>query len=260
MRKFVLANQKGGTAKTTSSVNLASCLAHEGKKVLLVDLDPQAHATVYLGFNPYTLEKTLYEVITDDINIKETLLTSEIEGLDLIPSHINLSSAEIELVSHMGRENVLRDKLKVFEKFYDYLIIDCPPSLGLLTINALNAVNQVIIPVQAEFFALEGTGKLVRTIEVVKNRLNKDIEIYKVLITRYDGRKNICKDVAGKIKNHFKKKVFKTKIRDNVKLSESPSYGKPITLYAPSSAGCKDYRELAKEVIKDERKKNRTRK
>lgn len=251
MRKIVLANQKGGSSKTTTTVNLAACLALKKKRVLLIDADPQAHATIHVGINPYELDATLYEVLIHSQDINEVIVPTEMDGLDIVPSHINLSAAEIELVTHLGRENVLRDMVAGIQKRYDYLLIDCPPSLGLLTINSLNAVTEIIIPIQAEFFALEGTSKLMRTINVVKERLNPNLRIYKALVTRYDGRKNICKDVEQKIHEHFKKKVFKTRIRDNVKLTEAPSYGKPVALYSPSSNGNKDYMSLAKEVMAD---------
>ncbi|BBM82735.1 ParA family protein [Candidatus Uabimicrobium amorphum] len=251
MIKIALANQKGGCAKSTTSVNLAACLAAKNKKVLLIDADPQAHATIHLGVNPYQMEHTLYDLLLHNKKAKDVIVQTATKNLHVIPSHIDLSAAEIELVTHIGRESVLRDQLKGLGKKYDYLLIDCPPSLGLLTINALNAVDRIIIPIQAEFFALEGSGKLLQTVDVIKERLNPKLEVYKVLITRYDSRKNICKDVADKIGQHFAKKVFKTKIRENVKLAEAPSYGKPITTYAPNSNGKKDYASLAKEVIKD---------
>lgn len=264
MRKFAVANQKGGSAKTTTAVNLAACLAIQKNKVLLVDCDPQAQATIHLGINPYNLNYTLYDVLIHNHAAQDTVLPTEISGLYLVPSHINLSGAEIELVSYIGRENVLRDKLLTLGSDYDYMILDCPPSLGLLTINALNTVNEIIIPVQAEFFALEGTGKLVKTIDVIRERLNPQLGILGVLITRYDGRKNICKDVAQKVEEHFQSKVFKTYIRDNVKLAEAPSYGKAVIFFAPGSSGSKDYMDLAQEIIKggnvDGKHQNRTRK
>lgn len=255
MIKFALVNQKGGCNKTTSAVNIATCLAKKKKKVLLIDIDPQAHATIYLGINPYTLKQSIYEVLIKSAEIKDTIVPTNIKGLEVLPSHINLSGAEIELVNHFGRENVLRDKLKTIENNYDYILIDCPPSLGLLTINALNAVDQLIVPIQAEFFALEGAGKLINTVELVRERLNPNLSIFKVLITRYDGRKNICKDVAQNIQTYFKDKVFKTIIRENVKLAESPSYGQPIILYAPKSIGSKDYINLTEEILKHAKNK-----
>ena len=175
MKKFAVATQKGGSSKTTTAVNLAACLAKKRKTVLLIDADPQAHATIHLGINPYQAPFTLYDVLLHSRDMEKALIETEIGGLEIVPSHINLSAAEIELASHLGRENILRDKLARLEKKYDYLIIDCPPSLGLITINALNAVKEIIIPIQAEFFALEGTGKLLRTVEVVKERLNPDL-------------------------------------------------------------------------------------
>lgn len=250
MRAIAIINQKGGSGKTTTAVNLGACLAQRGKKVLLVDADPQAHATIHLGLNPYELEKTLYDIITNSQPADEAICPTPVKGLDLIPSHIELSGAEVELASVVGRERVLKDSLQSCRRKYDYLLIDCPPSLGLLTLNALNAVQEVFIPIQAEFFALEGMTKLLKTIEIVKARLNRKLEVTGVLITLYDVRKNICRDVAEQVEKHFAGKVFKTMIRDNVKLAEAPSYKEPIVTYAPTSHGSQDYQQLAREVVK----------
>ena len=249
MRAIAVINQKGGSGKTTTAVNLGACLAQQGKNVLLVDADPQAHATIHLGLNPYELEKTLYDIIANSWPADEAIYPSQLEGLEVIPSHIELSGAEIELASVIGRESVLKDGLSTCWERYDYLLIDCPPSLGLLTLNALNAVQEVFIPIQAEFFALEGMTKLLKTIDIVKARLNRKLEVTGVLITLYDARKNICRDVAGQIGQYFTGKVFKTMIRDNVKLAEAPSYKEPISIYAPTSYGSQDYQQLAREVM-----------
>jgi len=251
-RIIAIVNQKGGSGKTTTAVNLSTCLALEGKKVLLVDLDPQAHTTIHLGIKPHELKFSVYDVFAGSLEIAATIIPVSIQNLHIIPSHINLSGVEIELSSAVGREKVLKDSIAPVRKNYNYIIIDCPPSLGLLTLNALNASREVFIPIQAEFFALEGVSKLLRTINIVKERLNRKIEITGIILTMYDARKNICKDAAQKVKEFFKNKVFKTKIRDNVKLAEAPSYGQPIIVYAPKSYGSQDYQELAREVISNE--------
>lgn len=248
-RAITITNQKGGSGKTTTAVNLGACLARLGKKVLLVDIDPQAHATIHLGLKPFELESTIRNVLMDSQPPEGTIVHTLVEGLDILPSHISLSGAEIELAGVVGRENMLRDGLRKCKRKYDYVLIDCPPSLGLLTLNALKAAQEVLIPIQTEFFALEGMSKLLRTIDVVKERINRGLEITGIVLTMFDGRKNICKDVVEKVEDHFKGKVFKTKIRDNVKLAEAPSYGQPIILYAPRSYGSQDYQKLAKEVV-----------
>jgi chromosome partitioning protein len=248
MRVITITNQKGGSGKTTTAVNLGAALAQMKKKVLLVDVDPQAHATIHVGLKPHELVHTLYDVLMNSWPADQTLLKTQVEGLDILPSHIDLSGAEIELASAVGRESVLKESLRDL-KGYDFVLMDCPPSLGLLTLNALNAGKEVFITIQAEFFALEGMSKLLKTIELVKQRLNKELEITGVILTLFDGRKNICNDVAKRVEEHFKGKVFKTRIRDNVKLAEAPSYGQPVTMYAPESYGSQDYKRLAKEVI-----------
>jgi len=253
MRKIAIINQKGGSGKTTTVINLGTYLAEYGKKVLLIDLDPQSHTTIHLGFEPPNIEKSVYDILVNNTSIKDVMLKSNQENLFILPSKIELASAEIELVNTVGREIVLRDALKKEKINFDYILMDCPPSLGLLTLNALTTAKEVFIPIQAEFFALEGLTKLLQTIEIVKSRINPDLKISGVILTLFDKRKNICKDVAEKVEKHFKDKVFKTKIRDNVRLAEAPSFGKSILYFAPHSHGGEDYKKLAKEVLKQEK-------
>jgi len=248
-RIIAIINQKGGSGKTTTTVNLGACLAGLGKKILLVDIDPQAHTTTHLGFKPHEIEITIYDVLINSQSVDKTITKTLVEKLDILPSNVKLSGAEIELVNIVGRENMLKDRIKGLNDKYDYILIDCPPSLGILTLNALNTAQELFIPIQAEFFALEGMTKLLQTIKVVKERLNRELEISGIILTMFDGRKNICRDVTQKVEEFFKEKVFKTRIRDNVKLAEAPSYGQPVILYAPRSYGSLDYQELAKEVL-----------
>jgi chromosome partitioning protein len=260
MRKIAVINQKGGSGKTTTVVNAGSAIAEMGQKVLLIDLDPQAHTTIHLGFEPFKLEKSVYDVLINDTAFDEVLLETQTKNLFLLPAKIELASAEIELVNTIGREIILRESLKKSKNDFDYIFIDCPPSLGLLTLNALTTAAEVIIPIQAEFFALEGLTKLVQTIQLVTERINPATHISGVLITMFDKRKNICKEVAERVKKHFGDRVFKTKIRENVKLAEAPSFGQTIFEFAPNSHGAEDYRKLAKEIIMGgEHEKKRTR-
>ena len=248
-RIIAITNQKGGSGKTTTTVNLGACLAGLGKKILLVDIDPQAHTTTHLGFKPHEIEITICDALINSQPVDKIITKTLVEKLDILPSNVNLSGVEIELVNIVGRENILKDRIKELNNKYDYILIDCPPSLGILTLNALNTAQELFIPIQAEFFALEGMTKLLQTIKVVKERLNGKIEVSGIILTMFDGRKNICRDVTQKVEEFFKEKVFKTRIRDNVKLAEAPSYGQPVILYAPRSYGSLDYQELAKEVI-----------
>jgi chromosome partitioning protein len=255
MRKIAIINQKGGSGKTTTVVNLGYYLAKFGKSVLLIDLDPQSHTTIHLGFEPPSIKKSLYNLLLNQTDLKEVLKETNYKNLYLIPSKIDLASAEIELVNEVGREIILKKILEKNRVRYDYIIMDCPPSLGLLTLNALTTAKEVFIPIQAEFFALEGLTKLFQTIKIVKERINPELEISGIIITMYDKRKNICRDVEKKVENYFKDKVFKTRIRENVRLAEAPSYGKAIGDFDENSYGAEDYENLAKEVMKQEIKK-----
>lgn len=255
MRKIAVINQKGGSGKTTTVVNLGYYLREFGKKVLLIDLDPQAHTTIHLGFEPPNIKKSLYDLLVNQTPLNEVLKETPYKNLHLIPSKIELASAEIELVNEVGREIILREILKKNRVKYDYIIMDCPPSLGLLTLNALTTAKEVFIPIQAEFFALEGLTKLFQTIKIVKERINPELEITGIIITMYDRRKNICRDVERKVEEYFKDKVFKTRIRENVRLAEAPSFGKAIGDFDPVCHGAEDYKSLTEEVIKQENKK-----
>ncbi len=249
MRRIAIINQKGGSGKTTTVVNLGAAVTEKRFRVLLIDLDPQAHTTIHLGFEPFKLEKSIYDVLVNEVNPDEVILETHVKNLFLLPAKIELASAEIEMVNTIGREIVLRESLKKSKNNYDYILIDCPPSLGLLTLNALTTASEVIIPIQAEFFALEGLTKLIQTVQLVTERINPSTHISGVLITMFDKRKNICKEVAEHVANHFGKKVFKTKIRENVKLAEAPSFGQTIFEFAKNSHGAADYRKLAKEIL-----------
>jgi chromosome partitioning protein len=255
MRKIAVINQKGGSGKTTTVVNIGDFLAKKNKKVLLIDLDPQSHTSIHLGFEPPKVKKSVYDVLVNGLKIKDVIHETGKENLFVIPASIELASAEIELVNAVGREVILRDLLLDSKVKFDYVIMDCPPSLGLLTLNALTAAGEVFIPIQAEFFALEGLTKLLQTINVVKERINKKLQITGIIITMFDGRKNICRDVETRIDKYFKNNVFKTRIRDNVRLAEAPSYGKTIREFASKSHGSEDYRKLTNEILRQEKKK-----
>lgn len=247
---IALANQKGGVGKTTTSMNLAASLATFEKKVLLIDADPQANASSGLGVNIQEVDCSIYECLINHTDIKEAIYTTDIEGLDIVPSHIDLVGAEIEMLNLDNREKVLKNVLETVNDEYDYILIDCSPSLGLITVNALTAANSVIIPVQCEYFALEGISKLLNTIRIIKSKLNPSLEIEGFLLTMFDSRLRLANQIYDEVKRHFQELVFKTVIKRNVKLSEAPSHGLPVILYDADSAGAKDHLALAQEIIK----------
>ena len=246
---IALANQKGGVGKTTTTINLAASLATLAKTVLVVDADPQANSSSGLGVDIKQVESSLYECIIDHVDVRDAIYTTDVEGLDIIPSHINLVGAEIEMLNMNNREKILRNMLAPIRDEYDYILIDCCPSLGLTTVNSLTAADSVIIPVQCEYFALEGISKLLNTIKIIKSKLNPKLEIEGFLLTMYDSRLKLANQIYDEVKRHFQELVFKTVIQRNVKLSESPSHGLPVILYDADSTGSKNHLALAKEII-----------
>jgi len=244
----VIANQKGGVGKTTTAINLAACIAVAEKKTLLIDTDPQSNATSGVGIAP-SEGKTIYQVLVGDLDAGEAVIESQMPYLSVLPSHINLVGAEIEMVELENRERRMANALQSIKQDYDFIIVDCPPSLGLLTLNALTAADSVLIPVQCEYFALEGLGQLFNTINMVKKNLNPNLDIEGVLLTMYDSRLRLSNQIFDEVKRYFGNKVFKTVVSRNIRLSEAPSFGKPIILYDALSSGTRNYMELAKEVM-----------
>ncbi len=247
-RIIAIANQKGGVGKTTTSTNLSACLAELNKKVLLIDIDPQGNATSGVGVDKNSLENTVYEMIIGECELKDCLLENVLDNLDLLPSNVNLSGAEIDLIGVESREFILKKQIDTIKDKYDFIIIDCPPSLSMLTVNAMTTADTVLVPIQCEYYALEGLSQLIHTINLVKARLNPELEIEGVVFTMYDARTNLSLEVVENVKANLKQNVYKTIIPRNIRLAEAPSHGLPINLYDSKSAGAESYRLLAEEV------------
>lgn len=248
-RVIAVANQKGGVGKSTTAINLSACLAEKGKKVLAIDIDPQGNTTSGLGVEKDSAEITLYELLLGEVEIDHAIIKNVVDNVDLIPSNVNLSGAEIELPRIRDKEYILKNNVDKVRDRYDYIIMDCPPSLNMLTINALTASNSVLVPIQCEYYALEGLSQLIHTIELVKDRLNEGLFIEGVVFTMYDARTNLSMQVVENVKNHLQQYIYQTIIPRNVRLAEAPSYGQPITIYDSRSTGAESYRLLAEEVI-----------
>ena len=250
-RIIAIANQKGGVGKTTTTVNLAACLAEAGKRVLVIDMDPQGNTTSGFGIEKDSIENTVYQVLIGECDLAEAIQTTAVKRLDIVTSNINLTGAEIELLNVEEKEYILRKEAEAVENRYDYIIIDCPPSLNMLTVNAMTTADTVLIPIQCEYYALEGLSQLMYTIDLVKNRLNEDLMVEGVVFTMYDSRTNLSAQVVENVRDNLEYNIYNTIIPRNVRLAEAPSYGMPITVYDPKSAGAESYRKLAKEVIKN---------
>ena len=249
MKKIAFCNQKGGVAKTTSAINIAAYLALNGKKTLLIDLDPQANATSGLGVNKSEIKNSIYNVLHEHIGLEQAITPTAIDNLFIIPSNISLTGAEVELVNVMGREYRLQKAIQEMNEEFDFIIFDCPPSLGLLTINGLTAATSVIIPIQCEYYALEGLSQLVKTLDLIKDNLNSSLKIEGVLMTLADYRTNLTKEVINEVNEYFGEKVYKTIIPRTIKLTEAPGFGQPIALYAENSTGAKKYSDVVKEIL-----------
>lgn len=256
MKIIAIANQKGGVGKTTTAINFAASLAHLGQETLLIDMDPQGNATSGFGIDRKTLDKHIYHVLIDHAKIEETLRPTEMDWLDIVPSHIDLIGAEVELVNMPEREMRLKAALATLQKMYKYVIIDCPPSLGLLTLNSLAAANSVVIPLQCEYYALEGLGQLLKTIDLIRQNINSGLELEGVLLTMYDGRLNLCDQVIDEVKKHFGDKVYSSLIPRTVRLAEAPSFGKPVITYDRSSRGAGAYLAFAVEFMERQKQQS----
>ena len=252
-RIIAVANQKGGVGKTTTTINLSSCLAEIGKRVLTIDTDPQGNTTSGLGVEKDELENTVYELMLDECTIRECIVKTEVENLDLIPSNVNLAGAEIELLGINDKEYILRNAVDYIKDDYDYIVIDCPPSLSILTINAMTTADTVLVPIQCEYYALEGLSQLIHTVELVRDRLNQNLIIEGVVFTMYDARTNLSLQVVENVKDNLEQNIYKTIIPRNIRLAEAPSYGMPINHYDAKSAGAESYMRLADEVISQEK-------
>ena len=255
-KAIAIFNQKGGVGKTTTNINLAACLAMKGKKILIIDIDPQGNTTSGVGISKKGLEVTTHEIlIEDNYNPEDAILSTGVENLDIIPASVQLAGAEVELIELAGREKRLKRAIDILKPKYDYIFIDCPPSLGILTINSLTAVDSVLIPIQCEFYALEGVSQLMSTIDIVQRNMNPDLEIQGVILSMFDGRTNLSMQVVEEVKKYFKEKVYTTVIPRNVRLAEAPSHGMPVIQYDPRSSGAIAYMEFAEEFLSDEEKR-----
>jgi len=246
---IAIANQKGGVGKTTTNVNLSACLATAGKKVLTIDIDPQGNTTSGLGIDKKSVEKSIYDVLINGLEIEQSIIPTKVPNLDIIPSNIQLAGAEIEMVSMLSREHILKRSIQNIRDRYDFILIDCPPSLGLITINALTASDKILVPIQCEYYALEGLSQLMNTVKLVRNYLNPSLEVEGVVLTMFDARTNLSIQVVEEVKKYFRSKVYRTIIPRNVRLGEAPSHGLPIIMYDPKCTGAEAYMDLAEEVI-----------
>ena len=249
-RIIAVANQKGGVGKTTTAINLSASLSALGKKVLAIDMDPQGNMTSGLGIDKNEVEYTMYDLILEEVGIKEVICKDAIENLDVLPANVDLSAAEIELIGVEKKEFILKNEVDWIKEQYDYILIDCPPSLSMLTVNAMTTATSVLVPIQCEYYALEGLSQLIHTVNLVKERLNPELDMEGVVFTMYDSRTNLSMQVVENVKNHLNQNIYNTLIPRNIRLAEAPSYGMPITKYDPKSAGAEAYRKLAKEVMK----------
>ena len=248
-RIISIANQKGGVGKTTTAINLSACLAEKGKSVLVIDTDPQGNTTSGFGIDKNFLEDTIYELILGECSIQDCIIKNAIPNVSVVPSNVNLAAAEIELIGVDKKEFILKNEVDFIKDNYDYIIIDCPPSLSMLTINAMTTANSVLVPIQCEYYALEGLSQLIHTVNLIKERLNPDLEMEGVVFTMFESRTNLSNQVVDNVKSNLKQNVFETVIPRNIRLAEAPSHGMPITMYEPKSAGAESYRQLADEII-----------